>query len=95
MAIEKSLIQGEPDTGYEGPEGGPFACHNCEYFREDGSCGQKTMMAKSQQPRTRDGRVVVDPDGCCEYIERPGSEQAEDQDDDETPGARFMTMGTQ
>ena len=70
MEIDSSRVNGESGTGYEGPDGkGPFACHNCEYFR-DGSCGQVTMMKVSKLPRTQDGRVVIDPLGCCEYVER-------------------------
>lgn len=75
-AIDQSAVKGEPGTGYENPDGkGPFACHNCEYFKA-GSCGQKLMRARSQQPRTPDGRVKVDPNGCCEYVERLGEDDA-------------------
>lgn len=28
------------------------------------------MMKKSQLPRTAGGRPQVDPNGCCEYIDR-------------------------
>jgi len=38
-----------------------------------GSCGQQTMVQVSKQPKTPDGRVEVDPEGCCEYVERKGS----------------------
>lgn len=69
MDIDQSAIKGEQFTGYEGPQKGPFACSNCEYFR-DNSCGQKIMMAKSQRPKLPNGRVKVDPLGCCEYIDR-------------------------
>jgi hypothetical protein len=78
MAIDASAVNGEPGTGYEPPEGkGPFQCSNCEYFR-DGSCGQKTMRERSKLPRVEDGRVKVDPAGCCEYIDRrdPGKSSA-------------------
>lgn len=75
MEVDQSAIQGEAGTGYEGPDKGPFACGNCEYFK-DGSCGQKLMMARSKQPKTDDGRVKVDPKGCCEYIERVGGKKS-------------------
>jgi hypothetical protein len=71
MDIDASEVKGEPGTGYEGPEGGPFQCSNCRYFK-DGSCGQETMMERSAQPKTADGRVQVDPAGCCEYVDRAG-----------------------
>ena len=69
MEIIASEVHGESGTGYEGAEGGPFRCGNCEYFRS-GSCGQKTMMERSKLPRVDGGRVKVDADGCCEYISR-------------------------
>jgi hypothetical protein len=28
------------------------------------------MMERSKLPKTENGRVVVSPDGCCEYIDR-------------------------
>jgi len=68
--IDSPSVKGELGTGYEDGEGkGPFSCQNCEYFRDD-SCGQKDMMAKSKRPRTSGGRVVVEPAGCCDYVER-------------------------
>lgn len=72
--VIQSQVKGEPGTGYEGPKGlGEFECENCEYFdAKTSSCGQKTMMAKSKQPRLPNGRVKVDPEGCCEYVDRVG-----------------------
>lgn len=74
MDIDQAAVKGEPGTGYEGPEKGPFACHNCEYF--NGTCGQKVMMAQSQLPKADDGRVQVDRDGCCEYVDRTGKKKS-------------------
>lgn len=71
VQIDSSHVKGESGTGYEGPEGGTFACHNCEYFKA-GSCGQSTMMKVSKLPRVDGGRVKVAPDGCCEYVDRIG-----------------------
>ena len=70
--IDISAVKGEPGTGYENAAGkGPFACHNCEYFRPiDSSCGQKDMLQKSKQPRVG-GRVKVEALGCCEFVARP------------------------
>jgi hypothetical protein len=76
--VKQSAIGGEEGTGYEGPEGGPFACDNCSFFDEDTvSCGQKDMMAKSKRPKIPNGRVVVHPDGCCEYVDRISKEEKE------------------
>lgn len=74
IAIDSSKVKGEPGTGYEAPDGrGPFQCSNCHYFRaSNSSCGQATMLKVSKQPRV-EGRVKVDPAGCCEYVERKGS----------------------
>lgn len=67
-------IKGEPFTGYENPDGkGPFQCGNCHYYRPSNStCGQETMVAKSHQPLV-DGRRRVELAGCCEFVERIGS----------------------
>ena len=78
IQIDSSKVKGEPGTGYEPPAGkGAFQCSNCNYFRS-GTCGQATMMERSKQPRAADGRVQVDPEGCCEYIERKGSKARDD-----------------
>lgn len=70
VQINSASIHGEPGTGYEGPEDGPFSCSTCEYFQEkDSSCGQKDFMKKSKREKTADGRVKVDPKGCCIYHE--------------------------
>lgn len=60
-------IQGEPVTGYAPPENGPFRCGNCEYFSH-GACGQSVMRASSKRPKTADGFVKVDTNGCCTYF---------------------------
>lgn len=70
----KGVIHGEVVTGYEAPKGlGEYECENCSFYREsDSSCGQVTMKALSKQPRTQDGRVKVDPEACCSYVDRLG-----------------------
>lgn len=74
--VRQSAIKGEPGTGYESPEGkGPFECGNCEYFDvSDSGCDQKDMKAKSKRKRLPDGRVLVEEEGCCEYVDRVGRE---------------------
>lgn len=71
MSINEKAIKGEEGTGYEGPEGGAFRCSNCNYFNPttDG-CHQEDMKKKSKRPRLPSGDVLVQPGGCCEYIER-------------------------
>lgn len=76
MQIDASHVKGEPGTGYEGPAAGLFQCSNCRYFR-NGSCGQPTMMQRSQQPKGLDGRVTVEPGGCCEYVDRVGPQNGQ------------------
>lgn len=75
LEIDSSKVKGEPGTGYEPPDGkGPFECANCAYFRSaDSGCGQATMKSVSKLPRLDDGRVKVEAQGCCEYVERKGS----------------------
>ena len=70
--IDQSAIIGEPNTGFEKVGNkGPFKCGNCEYFHNN-SCGEKNMMEYSKEPKTKDGRVVVAANDCCEYIKRVG-----------------------
>jgi hypothetical protein len=68
--INSAAVHGEPGTGYEGPEDGPFHCANCEYFNKstDG-CRQEDMKKKSKRNRLPSGDVLVAPDGCCAYFE--------------------------
>lgn len=74
MEIKASQVKGEAGTGYEGPDKGLFQCQNCEYFR-NGSCGNELMMERSKLPKTENGRVIVSPEGCCEYIDRVGTKR--------------------
>jgi hypothetical protein len=70
--VVQAEIRGESGTGFEkGASKGPFECGNCRYFDGD-SCGQKTMMARSKQPNLASGRILVDSDDCCEYVDRMG-----------------------
>lgn len=74
--LDVKAIKGEAGTGFEKRgDKGPFECGNCEYF--DGkSCGQKDMMKQSKQPRLANGRVKVDAEDCCEYVERVGEKKS-------------------
>ena len=70
VQIDPAAIHGEKNTGYMGPEDGPFRCDHCEYYREsDSSCGGKSMKKLSKRAKTSDGRVKVEADGCCIYYE--------------------------
>ena len=73
-------IHGEEGTGYESPNGkGDFDCDNCSFFEEESvSCGQEDMMKLSKRPRLPSGRVVVHPEGCCEFVDRVGNDEADD-----------------
>lgn len=75
-------VKGEPFTGFEMPQGnGEFECENCEYYDEDTvSCGQSTMMAKSTRPKLPNGRVIVHPEACCEFVNRIGKKDKDDDD---------------
>jgi hypothetical protein len=81
MLINISAIKGEAGTGYEAENGkGEFECKNCHFYRpENSSCGQKEMVEKSKQPRTSDGRVKVDPEGCCEFVDRVGKVESREE----------------
>lgn len=81
VQIDVFAIRGEQGTGYEdGANLGEFECENCHYFdAKAGACNQETMKALSKQPRLSDGRVKVDPEGCCEYVDRMGKHEAEEE----------------
>jgi hypothetical protein len=82
MLINISGIKGEPGTGYEdGKDKGEFECRNCSFYRlSNSSCGQKEMIEKSKQPVTLDGRRSVDPEGCCEFVDRVGLPESDEDE---------------
>lgn len=72
--IDEKAIKGEKNTGFE-KRGrlGPFECGNCSYFDErTSSCGEENMMKYSQQPKLRNGRILLAAEDCCEYVDRIG-----------------------
>lgn len=70
--INESLIKGEPNTGFETGEKGPFCCGNCSYYKD--GCTQKDMIKYSKQPKLSNGNIKVDKDDCCEYVDRKGKD---------------------
>lgn len=76
VQIDAKHVQGEPGTGYESGAKGSFRCDNCEYFTAPDECGQETMKERSKLPRKPNGSVEVDPDGCCEYVDRLGEKKS-------------------
>jgi len=73
--INSNNVHGEPWTGYEdGGDKGEFECENCTFYeRETSSCGQSDMILHSKQPKVAGSeRIVVSPEGCCEYVDRKG-----------------------
>lgn len=77
--INSAHVRGEPGTGFEkAGDKGEFECGNCRYFNGD-SCGQSDMIARSRQPRLKNGRVRVAEEDCCEYVDRVGRKD-EDKD---------------
>ena len=82
--INQGAIKGEPGTGYEpGGDLGEFECENCSHFTAPNSCNQDDMKAKSQQPKNPDGSVQVDPEGCCEFVDRIGKQESAEQEQNE------------
>jgi hypothetical protein len=80
--VVQSAIGGEPGTGYEGPDKGEFECGNCTFFDSDSvSCGQPDMMKLSKRPKIENGRVVVHPEGCCEYVDRIAPDDYDEKND--------------
>lgn len=71
--VNQSDIHGEEYTGYENSDKGPFECRNCKYSDENSTCGQSVMMEHSKLPKEDNGRVKIDPHGCCEYVDRKGN----------------------
>jgi hypothetical protein len=83
VGLNAPAIKGERGTGFEKRgDNGPFECGNCEYFERGNSCHQRDMMAKSKQPRHSDGSVVVAAADCCEYLDRVGTDDEEDDEDE-------------
>jgi hypothetical protein len=80
VSINQAAVRGEPGTGYEAAKNlGEFECENCKWFSKPGACNQKDMKAKSKQPRLPDGKVKVDPEGCCEYVWRIGRKDEDEE----------------
>jgi hypothetical protein len=69
--VDQSAIGGEAGTGYEDGSKGAFQCSNCTYSDENSTCGHPLMQERSKLPREGD-RVKIDPNGCCEYVNRKG-----------------------
>jgi hypothetical protein len=67
---EEQAIHGEEETGYAGPEEGPFRCSNCEYFNvsTDG-CSNKHMKKLSHREHLPSGDILVAPGGCCIFFD--------------------------
>jgi hypothetical protein len=100
MLINIKDIKGEAHTGYEngtvgGKDMGEFECENCHYYRaSDTSCGQKEMVVHSKQP-LKDGRRTVDPEGCCEFVERIGRKDDEKTNTFDIANATWLKRGNQ
>ena len=74
VVLDVFAIQGERGTGFEkAGDLGEFECGNCIFFDASaGACNQADMKAISQQPRLADGRISVDAEDCCTYVQRIG-----------------------
>lgn len=83
IQIDPFAIKGEAGTGFEKAANlGEFECENCHFFdAKAGACNQETMKALSNQPRLADGRVMVEAEDCCEYVDRIGCPEAHENDD--------------
>lgn len=93
MLINIEAIKGEPSTGYEprvvdGVDKGEFECENCSFFKDE-TCGQPEMIARAKKVgiELKDGRRPVDPEGCCEFVDRVGK-----KDDDADEGKFDMNL---
>lgn len=92
MLINIKGIKGEKSTGYEprivdGKDMGDFDCDNCHWFdAETSSCGKKEMVQRARAQGIKlvpgknengtKGRRPVDPEGCCEFVDRVGDNEA-------------------
>jgi PAB1-binding protein PBP1 len=83
VVLNVFAIKGEQGTGFEKAGNlGEFECGNCSYFDATaGACNQEDMKVLSKQPRLADGRVAVAEEDCCEYVQRVGH-----KDEDENHG---------
>lgn len=85
IQIDPFAVKGESGTGFEkAADMGEFECGNCWFFdARAGACNQETMKALSKQPRLVDGRVMVEEEDCCEYVDRMGKHESKEHKEKE------------
>jgi hypothetical protein len=67
---------GSAQSGYAGPENGPFECGNCVHFQAPGTCNNPQVASDPEV----NGQVEAE--GCCNLF-RPGAEGGEEGGEEE------------
>lgn len=73
---------GSKQSGYAGPEFGPFSCSNCTHFDGQGSCDHPEVI---NDPEVN-GQVEAD--GCCNFFRSKTAHGGEGQSDQATQGGQ-------
>ncbi len=76
---------GSAQSGYAGPENGPFECENCIHFHAPNTCDHPQVQSDPEV------NGQVDPEGCCNLFHPSGEEsgdESEQQDESETDAIR-------
>jgi hypothetical protein len=59
---------GTDETGYAGPQYGPFRCGHCVWFsfgKKSGRCHHPEVVADRDVPKDPKGLAIVNQEGCC------------------------------
>jgi len=79
---------GSAQSGYAGPDNGPFECENCIHFDGESRCDHPKVMADPEV------NGQVDPEGCCNFF-HPSGEESEGEEEGETDASAIPGAGEQ
>lgn len=64
---------GSAQSGYAGPDAGPFECGNCIHFEEPNRCNHPQVMSDPEV------NGQVEEEGCCNFFSTAGKETQEQE----------------
>ena len=77
---------GSQQSGYAGPEFGPFECENCAHFEPPSECNHPQVVSDPEV------NGQVDPEGCCNFFQSAHNETQEEEHGD-MPGGSITGEG--